>query len=487
MIGRFLGEYAKNAGYALLFGRFLQSKSGARLQNSRQIGQWLNARNTGLLIDGDQGRLSERVSFQNVCVTASVGTGKTTRYIIPNVLDKAKQNCSIVVNDPKGEVFDITSGYMQAHGFEVLVINPENLSASSFFNPLAEAKTDIEIEQVAEILIKAGTGGKAKDPIWDNGAIRLISVLLKLLQRAGYVEPGYFTLGNLYYLLQNFGQDGSPLDDFVIKWAYNPEDPNDSSLWDEWKGVITGNDKAVQSFVLTALVALKAFTNADMVKLTASSSINLEDMRKRKTIIYFITPPQLAEYYGFFTSVFFRSVFNAMMRRLPAQNDLSVFCLYDEFGHSTLPGFGAVANTIRGYRVSLSIILQSLAQLSMRYGDDYAKAIQGGFTTYMTYTASDDETSKFFERRAGRVVEKQKNKIEEMLDHRNEYNLLNADEISRIGDMEAILLSSNQQPARIETVPYFQHPRFRRIEKRYGSASLRSQGMVPAPKKVPLA
>ena len=125
MIGRFLGQYAKNAGYALLFGRFLQSKSGARLQNSRQIGQWLNARNTGLLIDGDQGRLSERVSFQNVCVTASVGTGKTTRYIIPNVLDKAGQNCSIVVNDPKGEVFDVTSGYMQSRGFEVVVINPE--------------------------------------------------------------------------------------------------------------------------------------------------------------------------------------------------------------------------------------------------------------------------------------------------------------------------------------------------------------------------
>lgn len=68
-----------------------------------------------------------------------------------------------------------------------------------------------------------------------------------------------------------------------------------------------------------------------MVKLTAKSSINLADMRKRKTIIYFITPPQLAEYYGFFTSVFFRSVFNAMMRQLPGPDDLSLFCLYDEF------------------------------------------------------------------------------------------------------------------------------------------------------------
>jgi len=201
-------------------------------------------------MDGRAGRLSTRVSFQNVCVIASVGTGKTTRYIIPNVLDKAKQNCSIVVNDPKGEVHDVTSGYMKAQGFEVLVINPENLSQSAFFNPLAEAKTDIEIEQVAEILIKAGTGGQAKDPIWDNGAIRLVSVLLKILQRAERnadekkernageskdpIDVKQFTLGNLYYLLQNFGQDGSPLDDFVMANTVDTDDPDDDALADEW-------------------------------------------------------------------------------------------------------------------------------------------------------------------------------------------------------------------------------------------------------------
>ena len=481
-----LGRILKQSAHAFVHGQFLKSHSGARLQNARQISAWLNSSNTGLLIDGDQGRLSERVSFQNVCVTASVGTGKTTRYIVPNVLDKAKQNCSLVVNDPKGEVFEITSGYMQSRGFEVVVINPEDISRSSTFNPLAEARSDIEIEQIAEILIKAGTGGQAKDPIWDNGAVRLVSILLKLLQRAGYADPTYFTLGNLYYLLQNFGENGAPLDNFVIKWAYNPSDPNNSSLWDEWKGVITGNDKAVQSFVLTALTALRAFTNQNMVQLTASSSINLEDMRKRKTCIYFITPPQLAEYYGFFTSVFFRSVFNAMMRRLPSKTDLSVFCLYDEFGHSTLPGFGAVANTIRGYRVSLSIILQSLAQLSLRYGPDYAKSIQGGFTTYITYAAADEETASFFERRAGKVVERQRNKFDELTEQRHEYNLLNADEVSRIGEMEALILSSNQQPAKIEAIPFYLSPRFRRVQQRYGAASMRGSGGIAAVKKVPL-
>lgn len=479
MIGKFIKEGSKHAAYALVFGKFLKQQSGARMQSSKEVESFLNRRNTGLLIDGAEGRLSERESFQNVCVIARVGAGKTSRYIIPNVLDKAARNCSLVVNDPKGEVYAETSGYMRSKGFKVIAINPEDLASSASFNPLMEARNDIEIEQVAEILIKAGSGGSSKDQFWDNGAIRLVSVLLKLLQRAGHQDPAHYTLGNLYHLLQNFGSDGTPLDEFVIHWAYDPQNPNDSSLWEEWKGATTGNTNAIQSFALTALTALKAFTNRNLVALTASSSINLEDMRREKTIIYFITPPHLAEYYGFWTSVFFRSVFNAAMRRMPDRRTLPLYILYDEFGHSTIPSFVSVANTIRGYKVSLSVVLQSLPQLAARYGRDYAQSIQGGFMTYLAYAGADQETAQFFEAVAGKVVDVRRDKIEDITRQRVEYNLLNADEVRRIGEGQALLVSANRHPALLEVTPYFMHRRFSKIPKRFGPARA-SGGVNPA-------
>jgi hypothetical protein len=46
-------------------------------------------------------------------------------------------------------------------------------------------------------------------------------VLLKLLQRAGQQDAAHYTLGNLYHFLQNLGSDGTPLDKFVIKWAFS--------------------------------------------------------------------------------------------------------------------------------------------------------------------------------------------------------------------------------------------------------------------------
>ncbi len=82
-------------------------------------------------------------------------------------------------------------------------------------------------------------------------------------------------------------------------------------------------------------------------------------------VVYFITPPQHQEYYSFLTSLFFRSVFNASMRRMPDKHTLPLYVLYDEFGHSTIPNFVSTANTIRGYKVRLSIVLQSIAQLSL--------------------------------------------------------------------------------------------------------------------------
>jgi type IV secretory pathway TraG/TraD family ATPase VirD4 len=172
---------------------------------------------------------------------------------------------------------------------------------------------------------------------------------------------------------------------------------------------------------------------------------------------------------------------------MPTRATLPVYVLYDEFGHSTIPNFVSVANTIRGYKVSLSIVLQSLAQLSARYGQDYARSIQGGFNTYLAYSGSDQETAKYFQDVAGRVIEIQKNRFDETKEERHEYNLLNADAVRRIGDTEAIIISANKNPAILQTPPYFSHRRFARIPKRYGQAHIERPKSGKSIKKVPLS
>jgi len=441
--------------------------SGAQFSSEDETGAYLNSDYDGLLIDGSDKRLSLTDSFQNICITARIGAGKTTQYIIPNVLSKARDKCSLVVNDPKGEIHEATSGYMKQCGYNVLVINPEDLDKSSGFNPLSEAHTDIEMEQLAEILVRSSnTGSSGKDDFWLQGAIRFISLFIKVLKNAERDNPGVYNLHNLYYLFQNYGDNGSKLDNFMSEYTINPSNVADQTLWNEWQGVMTGNPEGVQSFVLSAITSLKALSNQSLARLTAQSDIDLSLLKKEKTIIYFITPAQHAKYYGFLTSLFFKSVFNACMRQLPDKKTLPVYILYDEFGHSTIPDFSAIANTIRGYKVSLSIILQSISQLEGRYGKHEAETILGGFNSFLTYSGSDSATTEFYSRIIGKVRYSQKTDLTDPIYRHTDINLMNSNDVRSINENQALFLSKNRPPVLLDITPYYQNKSFMRQSKK---------------------
>ncbi len=457
----------------LLKRQLLKEKTGARFAPKREWKRFLSARHDGLLMNGSDLHLTEKDSFQNVCVIARIGAGKTTNYILPNVYDRGQRKCSLVINDPSGEVYAQTSAYMQRQGFNVIVINPEDVKHSSRFNPLFEVQSGIELEQLAHILIRSGNPNE-RDPFWNQGAIRLTTFFLKVLLNASAEKQEYFSLANLFHLFQNFGEDGEGLDNFMLRYAVNPNNPHDRTLIDEWRGHCTGNSKTIQSFISTALTSLQALANPELAWLTATSTIELADLRRRKTVIYFITPSQHADYYGFLTSIFFQSVFNMAMRQLPSKNDLPIYVLYDEFGHSTLPNFIATANTIRKYKVSLSIVLQSVAQLNARYGRDVAQSIRGGFSTYLTFAGSDPDTTQFFERIIGQVRERQRQDYTDHMDKYQEYNLLNASEIRTIPENTALMVSGPRNPVLMKVTPHYQNPAF--------AKALRA-GAAPRPKQ----
>ena len=449
----------------------LTEKSGAKLAKPKQHRDFMGKHHKGALLDGHSLRLSEDETSKNIVVMARTGAGKTSRNIIPNVLDKRKAAASLIINDPRGEVFAATSAAMQRAGYRVIVINPADAEISARFNPFAEARDDIELEQIAEIIVRAGNP-QDQDAFWNSGAIRLVSVLLKALRNVerSTGQP-VLTLANLTFLLQNFGADGGPINDWMANSSIDPHDPHDPTLWNEWKGALTGNPEGVQSFVLNALTALRALSNRNLAWLTSASDFSLQQMRHEKTCLYFITPAQHQEYYSFLVSVFFRSVFNAAMRQMPSKSDLPWHVLYDEFGHSTLPGFVSTANTIRAYKCSLTIVLQSVSQLADRYGRETAYAIQGGFNTAMTYPGADPQTAAFFEGIAGKVRERQKESWTKHTDQYREYNLLNASEVRTLPADTALIVSANRQPLLLKTKPYFAVPQFMSLAKQ-GAARL---------------
>lgn len=428
--------------------RSLFDPSSHALMGSFEASRFLNGFHKGLVLDGKNKRLSEKDSFNHMGIIARSGGGKTSAYIIPNILKLARNGASMIVTDLSGELYDRTSGYLQKRGYKVYVLDPENLDESIGYNPLYYAFDSVSIDEISEILIQSANPGQAKpeDKMWFDGAKSFLSILIKVL--VSTKDHRYINLANLKHIINYFGEYGKDLDDLLLKYA-------DDKTLNEWGGLVFGNPKTVQSFVSTANTALNAIgINDNLALLTSEHHINFENFRKEKTVLYIRIPGQKQQQYGFLLNLFYKQFFNAMMQRLPAREDLSVYCLLDEFGNMKIPEFSSTVTTIRKYRVSISIVLQDFNQLIQRYGEHEAKTIlNGGLSGKLFYAGADFEITNILSQMIG---ERYVNKTDSFgkVHHVKESILSNAD-IRTMKDNEALLIYGNKKPLKLKIRPYY--------------------------------
>ncbi|MEE9363081.1 MAG: type IV secretory system conjugative DNA transfer family protein [Cellulophaga sp.] len=447
----------------LIKGYTLKNEDGARFANSNEENHIFNARNKGLLIDGNNKRLSEKDSFEHLAIIAKPGVGKTTSYIIPNILDKARQKCSLVVTDPSGEIFSQTSAFMKSRGFNILTLNPDNLELSSKFNPFDGLGVNdiIEIEKICSSIILSKYGSD-KDPIWNEGAISILEIFAKCL---AFSSPSHLNLPNINYLINLFGEDGKSLDDWVAENSINPEEFEDKSIINAWVGLTKNNKNMLTSYATIAKTALKQLNNSGIQKLLASNDLNFRDFRKQKTILYLIVPAHQQDYYQFIIDLLYTRFFSQMMDSLPKRGDLNIYCMLDEFGSSYIHGFASLINNIRKYRVSLSIVFQSLSQLEDKYGKS-SEAIKGGIGHYLVFSGADYSTAKEMSDIMGKRLLIERNNFTDLEQRYQELTLLSPDKIRTLQDNQCVFLSKNRHPLIIETTPFYKHFKFNSATKK---------------------
>ena len=110
--GNFLSHFALKPFlgiFSFLFGGL--NRSG--LMGNFEERSFLRSSHKGLVIDGQNKRLSLKDSFNHMGIIARSGAGKTTTYIIPNILKLAESKNSMIITDLSGELFNGTSGYLK--------------------------------------------------------------------------------------------------------------------------------------------------------------------------------------------------------------------------------------------------------------------------------------------------------------------------------------------------------------------------------------
>ncbi|SDB50642.1 Type IV secretory system Conjugative DNA transfer [Pseudobutyrivibrio sp. YE44] len=135
-------------------------------------------------------------------IIGATGSGKTTTFINPMIQLLAATNCgsSMIMTDPKGELFSLHSKYLQERGYEVLLLDLRDTYSSSRWNPLGD------IYDMYQEYVHAGEGIVAhKDDMADYPDLK---------QLDGPAEPGELWCewnGNAY------ADPSHALDDVMVK------------------------------------------------------------------------------------------------------------------------------------------------------------------------------------------------------------------------------------------------------------------------------
>lgn len=490
------------------------SFGSAQWANSATVRRMFTRKNKGLLIDGQKKRLSAAYSFRHLLLIAPTGQGKTTRYILSNLLSTEKESeQAYVITDVKGEIFNLTHQHLMDAGFECKIINLGG-DTSLCYNPLLRANTDEEIAKVAKVLINIGTEGN-KEAFWNNQAKQLLTVLIHVLknylpqnkpmpksplktteegeqeeeeesilnlqgwlamiqdeqERADLMTENahYCTLKNVNRLAKILQYKKADIEQFVVDYTPNKD------VEEDFLSIAHASEKTFSNVISTVLSALQPINFERASKLSAFDDIEFEALRdpNRKIALFIQNKTTDAENYKFLLTMLYTQIFDfcqatgdaAGTEQGHAKQQLRpIHFMLDEFGNvGKIPNFASFVSLIRSAKCSLSIVIQELAQINKTYGREDAQTIVSNLNSkIMMGGVQNLETLSLFSKLMGEETIVKTSTTGTSNEDKMARPLMTSDELRRLNEGESVLLVANKPPIKLQMKAFFELNKLKR-------------------------
>lgn len=327
---------------------------------------------------------------RNVLVIGSSGSAKGQSYVIPNLVNLRKE--SIIVTDPKGELYAMTGQLKQDQGYRVIQIDFKNFEQSRY-NPLDYVQTDEDAQNVSMTIATNAT----KDGKFDFFMERAQKMLQGLIVYCKSVNQE----ANLNDVIHTYNEYVVPDEETFLDFVEN-EVGKEHTAYQTLKGLtsLEGNTRAS---VLSSFSSQISIFQIDKVnKMTRKSDFHFYDLQKQKTIIY-VKMPMRKNPFQAVTATFFDQMLDhlyAIADRQPNQRlPLRTAFLLDEFPNiGKINGYDETLATCRGLGISMQTIIQDIAQLEKMYGKEASRTIISNHATRLFLKTGDPDTAKYFSR-----------------------------------------------------------------------------------------
>ena len=404
--------------YALGIGIYYATKRNTRKGEEHGSAQWTSASalrrkyadkdpyNNIILTQHVQMGLDSRKHKRNlnVMVVGGSGAGKTRNYVMPNILQK---NTSFVIIDTKGEILRST-GHLLENDYEIRVLDLLHMEKSFGYNAFKYLHSEPDVLKLVANIIRNTTprGSQASDPFWERAEQALMSALiLYLLEAAPPYEQCFPMLMELIMIAEAREEDEtyvSILDVLFERLA----DSNPNSLAVKQYSIFKLSAARTSKSILVSLgVRLEKLNLPQMFSLTSQDELDFRSIGLKKVALFALIPDNDSSL-NFLIGMMFTQLFQELYRLADSECDgrlpVHVHVLADEFANIALPNeFDKILSTMRSREISISIILQNMAQLKSLYEKNW-ESLAGNCDEFLYLGSNELSTHEYVSKLIGK-------------------------------------------------------------------------------------
>ena len=341
----------------------------------------------------------------NTLVCGGSGAGKTRFFAKPNL---CQANSSYVVLDPKGELLRDTGNLLSAKGYDIKVLDLINMEKSHCYNPFVYLRSDNDIQRLVTNLFKNTTpkGSQSQDPFWDQAATMLLLALIFYLHYEAPPEEQNFPMVMEMIRAGEVREDDetykSALD--ILFERLEMRSPEHIAL-KYYRSYHSGSGKTLKSIQITLISRLEKFNLESLASITQNDELELWSIGEKKTAVFAIIPDNDSSF-SFLVGMLYTQLFQQLYYqadvihggRLPVH----VHFLMDEFANVALPDeFDKLLSTMRSREISVSIIIQNLAQLKALFEKQW-ESIVGNCDEFLYLGGNEQSTHEYVSKLLGK-------------------------------------------------------------------------------------
>ena len=410
----------------------------------------------------------------NVLVVGGAGAGKTRYFALPNILQQSKDsNFSLVILDPKGESLRRSGQYLIDQGIDVRILDLINLDRSHCYNPFVYLESDDDIQRLTTNIIKNTTpkGSQTTDPFWDQAASMLLKALVFYLYYEAPPEeqnfPMVMDMIRAGDIKENDDDYESPLD--ILFAELEDRDPEHIAL-KYYRGYHSGAAQTLKSIQISLIARLEKFNLPSLAGITQNDEMRLRELGEKPGAIFALIPDN-DQSYNFIIGMLYTQLFQQLYRSADFEHGGRLPChvhfIMDEFANVCLPdSFDSLLATMRSREISVSIILQNLAQLKALF-DKKWESIVGNCDEFLYLGGNEQGTHKYVSELLGKETidtnsygqNKGRNGHFTKNDSLQARDLLTPDEVRMLDNRYGILFIRGEYPVMDLKYDLMKHPK----------------------------